>query len=172
MKKKKLTKTELDIVRLRYYDGLLCKEIGDKLNLTVHQVKYRLRKPNVKKYIRKVVVPKLVKPFLEQIELRLANPIESYAAKLKQDWDAKTYIWVNGKKHYYDDNPKQIQAMKGIGRLYGITYNPKNIKRDFFKAFAKHVAWLKELKALAEKTLEIGEIRFYKMRFFRLKMDV
>jgi len=161
MKKKKLTRTEREIVRMRYFDGLLCKEIADKLGLTVHQVKYRLRKPNVKKYIRKVVVPKLVKPMLEQIELRLANPMDSYVAKIKQDWDAKTYIWVGGQKCCYDDSRKQIQALKKIERIYGITHDQKNIERDLRKAVAKHIAWLKEMKRKAEKTLETSEIRFY-----------
>ncbi|MHC4665410.1 MAG: hypothetical protein ACYS9T_05560 [Planctomycetota bacterium] len=161
MKKKRLTKTELDIVRLRYFDGLLCKEIADKLSLTVHQVKYRLRKPSVKQYIRDVAVPQLLKPILKQIDDRLADPIASYMMQLQYELDAKTYIWVNGKKHYYDDNRKQYRALRTIGRIYGIAHDQKNIERDLRKAVAKHVTWLKEMKRKAEKALETGEIRFY-----------
>lgn len=158
---KQLTDLERDIVKMRYVDILYSKEIADKLNLTVHQVKYRLRKPSVKQYIRDVVLPQLLKPVLEQIEARLADPIDSYVMQLLDNFDAKTYIWIGGKKHYYDDNRKQIQALKKIGRIIGINHDQKNIERDLRKAVAKHVAWLKEMKRRTETSLETGEIRFY-----------
>jgi len=74
--------------------------------------------------------------------------------------DAVTYIWVNGKKHYYRDNRKQIQAFCRLGRILGITGDKKNAKRDFRKGVTKHIIWLKDVKSRVEKSLETGEIRF------------
>lgn len=162
MKKKKLTKTERDIVHLRYYDHLYAYEIADKLSLTVHQVKYRLRKPNIKEYIRKKVVPKICKLAIEQIDKRLANPVESYADKLVADSKAQTYQWSGtGEKHYYPDNTRQMQAISKALRIYSVVGDQKNIERDLRKAVAKHVLWLKEMRGKMERGIETGEMRFY-----------
>lgn len=115
---KQLTDLERDIIKIRYVDGLYSKEIAGKLNLTVQQVKYRLRKPSIKQYIRDVTVPQVLKPMLEQINIRLANPIDSYIAKLVYELNAQTYVWVNGEKHYCNDNRTQLQSLKKIGRIW------------------------------------------------------
>ena len=52
-----LTKLELDIVFLRYFQGLCNPEVAEKLGLQLNQVKHRINKPNVKQYIRKEVLP-------------------------------------------------------------------------------------------------------------------
>ncbi len=52
-----LTKLELDIVFLRYFQGLCSPEVAEKLGLQLNQVKYRINKPNVKQYIREEVLP-------------------------------------------------------------------------------------------------------------------
>lgn len=109
---KQLTDLERDIIKIRYVDGLHSKEIAGKLNVTVQQAKYQLRKPSVKQYIRDVTVPQLLKPMLEQINIRLANPIDSYIAKLVYELNAQTYVWVNGEKHYCNDNRTQLQSLK------------------------------------------------------------
>ena len=87
--------------------------------------------------------------------------MESYAAQLVSDLDAETYQWFAGRKIYQSNNRKRMQAIKKIGRIYGITHDQKNKERDLQKAIAKHVLWLKEMKAKAEKALETGIMRFY-----------
>ena len=52
-----LTKLELDIVFLRYFQGLCNPEVAEKLGLQLNQVKYRINRPNVKQYIREEVLP-------------------------------------------------------------------------------------------------------------------
>jgi hypothetical protein len=161
MKKKKLTKTERDIVNLRYYESLYSYEIAQKLDLTIQQVKYRLRKPNVKDYIRKKIVPKICKQTIELIDKRLENPIYSYVDKLIADSEAQTYQWYGpGEKHYYPDNMKRTLAIFKALRIYGVAGDRKNIERDLRKAVAKHVLWLKEMRRKMERGIETGEMRF------------
>ena len=162
MKKKKLTKTERDIVRLRYFEHLYSFEIAQKLDLTVHQVKYRLRKSNVKEYIRKKVVPKICKQTIELIDKRLENPIYSYVDKLAADSEAQTYQWFGpGEKHYYPDHNKNFQAICKALRIFGVVGDKKNIERDLRKAVAKHVLWLGEMRMKCERGIETGEMQFY-----------
>lgn len=162
MKKKKLTKTERDIVRLRYFEHLYSFEIAQKLDLTVHQVKYRLRKSNVKEYIRKKVVPKICKQTIELIDKRLENPIYSYVDKLAADSEAQKYEWFGpGEKHYSPDYKKQTQAVFKALRIYGVAGDRKNIERDLRKAVAKYVLWLKEMRMKLERAIETGEMQFY-----------
>ena len=52
-----LTKLELDIVFLRYFQGLCNPEVAEKLGLQLNQVKYRINKPNIKQYIREEFLP-------------------------------------------------------------------------------------------------------------------
>ncbi|MHC4083972.1 MAG: hypothetical protein ACYSU3_07400 [Planctomycetota bacterium] len=161
MKQKKLIKTERDIVHLRYHERLYSYEIAQKLDLTVHQVKYRLRKSNVKEYIRKKVVPKICKQAIELIDKRLASPIHSYVDKLVADTEAQTYEWIGpGKKMCYSDNMKQMLALFKILRIYGVAGDRKNIERDLRKAVAKHELWLKKMRKKLERTIETGEMRF------------
>jgi hypothetical protein len=135
-------------------------EIVDKLGLTIHQVKYRLRKSNVKDYIRKKVVPKICKETIKLIDKRLANPPKSYLIQLDHDIEAKTYEWIGpGKKMFHDDNMKQTLALFKILRIYGIAGDRKNIKRDMRKDVAKHVLWLKEMRRKLERGIETGEMR-------------
>jgi len=162
MKKKKLTKMEREIVNLRYFKRLYAFEIAEKLGLTVNQVKYRLRKPNVKEYISKKVLPKICKKFIEEIDKRLANPIHSYVAQLVTDSEAQTYEWIGpGKKRYYPDNIKQTLALFKITRIYGIAGDQKNIERDLRKAVAKHMLYLKEFRKQCENSIETGRVHFY-----------
>jgi len=58
---RQVTDLERQIIDMRYINGLYSKQIAEKLGLTIHQVKYRLRKPSVKKYIHDVTMPKTVK---------------------------------------------------------------------------------------------------------------
>lgn len=161
MRNKKLTKTERNIVHLRYYEGLYSYEIAEKLNLTVHQVKYRLWKKNVKDYIRKKVVPKICKQTIELIDKRLENPLESYIIQLNHDIEAKTYEWIGpGEKRYFPDNMKQTLALFKILRIFGIGGDQKNIERDLRKAVAKHVFWLKVMRRKMERGIETGKMRF------------
>jgi hypothetical protein len=165
MKKKKLTKTERDIVHLRYYDHLYSYEIAEKLSMTVHQVKYRLRKPNVKEYIRKKVVPKICKHTLDYIDKCSAKPVGNYVTKLMADSEAQTCRRVGpGKRIHYCNsvkcNRKHFQAVSKALRIYGVTGDQKNIERDLRKAIAKHVLWLKEMRGKWREGLRLGKCAF------------
>ena len=52
-----LTRRELDIVFIRYFQGLKKPEVAKRLGLKLNQVKYTINKPNVKQYIREEVLP-------------------------------------------------------------------------------------------------------------------
>jgi hypothetical protein len=59
--KKPLTQLELDIVYLRYFEGLPSSEIAEQLGIELEKVKDKMKKPNVSKYIRMVVLPHVQK---------------------------------------------------------------------------------------------------------------
>ena len=52
-----LTRCELDIVFMRYFEGLCNPEVAERLGLQLNQVEYRINKPNVKRYICEEVLP-------------------------------------------------------------------------------------------------------------------
>jgi len=52
-----LTKLELDIVFMRYFQDMCNPEVAERLGLKLNQVKYRINKPNVKRYIREEILP-------------------------------------------------------------------------------------------------------------------
>ena len=52
-----LTRRELEIVFMRYFEGLCAPEVAERLGLQLNQVEYRINKPNVKRYIREEVLP-------------------------------------------------------------------------------------------------------------------
>jgi len=52
-----LTRLELDIVFMRYFEGLCNPEVAERLGLQLNQVEYRINKPKVKRYIREEVLP-------------------------------------------------------------------------------------------------------------------
>ena len=89
-----LTPVELDIVRLRHSEGLCTREIANRLGLRWHQVRYRLRKANVRRYVQQVIKPAQARQRIEQIKQDLADPVEAYARKLQADLERQTYQWV------------------------------------------------------------------------------
>jgi len=52
-----LTRRELDIVFMRYFQGLCNPEVAERLGLQLNHIKYTLKKPNVKKYIHEEILP-------------------------------------------------------------------------------------------------------------------
>ena len=54
---KRLTQLELDIVYMRFYEGLRSSEIAEKLGIKPEKVKDKLKKPNVARYIHREVLP-------------------------------------------------------------------------------------------------------------------
>ena len=56
-----LTQLELDIVYLRYFEDLPSSEIAEQLGVELEKVKDKLKKPNVSRYIRRVVLPHIQK---------------------------------------------------------------------------------------------------------------
>ena len=138
----KLTRVELDIVRLRYLAGLCNQEIADFLGLTLHQVKYRIKKPNVQEFIGELIWPHIRDTLICEIIYKLENPVESHMKQL--EWDAKnaqTYQWVGpGKKEYQPDFRKRLRALKMLSRIHGLHGNDKNLDRDWNKAIMKYIA--------------------------------
>lgn len=121
-----LSRLEYRIVWLRYFEGLTNQEAADTLVLRLHQVKYRVKKPNVKEFINSVVVPHFRSERIKELENKLANPIRSFVEDLAAETEAKTYRWIGpAKKVWYSDtagcNRRQMRALIRIMRIYGIT---------------------------------------------------
>ncbi len=68
---KPLTQLELDIVYLRYYEGLHSSEIAEQLGIELEKVKDKMKKPNVSRYIHRVVLPDTQKQ--PKVKLNTAN---------------------------------------------------------------------------------------------------
>ena len=111
-------------------------------------------------------MPKICKQAIEQIDKRLANPLDSYVEQIIADSEAETYQWVGPGKRIHCKNSvkcnrKHFQAVSKALRIYSVTGDQKNIECDLRKAVAKHVLWLKEMRRKMERGIETGEIRFY-----------
>ncbi len=77
---KPLTQLELDIVYLRYYEGLHSSEIAEQLGIELEKVKDKMKKPNVSRYIHRVVLPDTQKQ--PKVKLNTANINTTIGAKL------------------------------------------------------------------------------------------
>lgn len=77
---KPLTQLELDIVYLRYYEGLHSSEIAEQLGIELEKVKDKMKKPNVSRYIHRVVLPDTQKQ--PKVKLNTANINATIGAKL------------------------------------------------------------------------------------------
>ena len=75
-----LTRLELDIVFMRYFEGLCNPEVAERLGLQLNQVEYRINKPKVKQYIREEVLPHTQKQLT--VKLNTANINPTIGAKL------------------------------------------------------------------------------------------
>ena len=78
--KKPLTQLELDIVYMRYFEGLPSSEIAEQLGIELEKVKDEMKKPNVSRYIRRVVVPQIQKR--PSVKLNTLNTESTIGAKL------------------------------------------------------------------------------------------
>ena len=164
---KKLTRVELDIVRLRYLAGLCNQEIADFLGLTLHQVKYRIKKPNVRKFFHEFIWQHIRDTLICEFIYKLENPGDSYMKQLK--WDeknAETYQWVGpGKKEYQPDVRKQLRAIKMLNRIHGLHSRDKNLDRDLENALLKYtVKPQADLKFLMENRIEDYAERYEKWK--------
>ncbi len=56
-----LTQLELDIVYLRFFESMPSSEIAEQLGIELEKVKDKLKKSNVSRYIRGVVLPQMQK---------------------------------------------------------------------------------------------------------------
>jgi hypothetical protein len=54
---KRLTQLELDIVYMRFFEGLHSSEISEQLGIELEKVKDMMKKPNVVRYIHREVLP-------------------------------------------------------------------------------------------------------------------
>ena len=77
---KPLTQLELDIVYLRYYEGLHSWEIAEQLGIELEKVKDKFKKPNVSRYIQRVVLPDTEKQ--PKVKLNTANISSTIGGKL------------------------------------------------------------------------------------------
>ena len=68
---KPLTQLELDIVYMRYFEGLHSSEIAEQLGIELEKVKDKFKKPNVARYIHRVVLPDTQKQ--PKVKLNTAN---------------------------------------------------------------------------------------------------
>ena len=75
-----LTQLELDIVYLRYFEGLPSSEIAEQLGIELEKVKDKMKKPNVSRYIRKVVLPHIQQR--PSVKLNTLNSESTIGAKL------------------------------------------------------------------------------------------
>jgi hypothetical protein len=75
-----LTQLELDIVYLRYFEGLPSSEIAEQLGIELEKVKDKMKKPNVSRYIRTVVLPQTQKQ--QSLKLNTLNVKSPTGAKL------------------------------------------------------------------------------------------
>jgi len=76
---KPLTQLELDIVYLRYFEGLHSSEIAEQLGIELEKVKDKLKKPNVSRYIHREVLPYVRKQ--PKVKLNTANINSTIGAK-------------------------------------------------------------------------------------------
>lgn len=77
---KPLTQLELDIVYLRYFEGLPSSEIAEQLGIELEKVKDKMKTPNVSRYIRRVVLPQIQKR--PSVKLNTLNIKSTTGAKL------------------------------------------------------------------------------------------
>ena len=75
-----LTQLELDIVYLRYFEDLPSSEIAEQLGIELEKVKDKMKKPNVSRYIRRVVLPQIQKR--SSVKLNTLNINSTTNAKL------------------------------------------------------------------------------------------
>jgi hypothetical protein len=75
-----LTQLELDIVYLRYFEGLPSSEIAEQLGVELEKVKDKMKKPNVSRYIRRVVLPQILKQ--PRVKLNTLNMKSTTGARL------------------------------------------------------------------------------------------
>ena len=136
----KLTRVEQDIIRLRYLVGLCNQEIADFLGLTLHQVKYRVKKPNVRKFFQNFIWPHIRDSLIGEYIYKLENLVDSHMKQLEYDSkNAMTYQWIGpGEKEYSHDLKKRLRAMKMLGRIHHMFGKDKNLTRDWTNAVMKY----------------------------------
>lgn len=163
MKTRPLTPTDRQIVKCRYLEGLTNRETAAKLNLGFWQIKYRVRKPNVKEYIRKHILPKLIGNILSDIDRQLEDPIAALAARLVQDTTAQTFYWDKKKKNWFDNNRRQMKALQRISAMYGLLTTSHHYNRDIQRWMKRLVSELKQKRSriLAAYKAGILDARVY-----------
>ena len=152
-----LTPVELEILLLRYFKGLCTRQIAKRLGLRWHQVRYRLRKKNVRQYVENVIIPSQKRKRIGQIRQELADPVKAYTGKLQADLERQTYQWVaKGQRVWQPDWKHQQQAVKRLSRLMGTSGDQKNVLRDLRAQIHSYVARLTVELACLERSLENG----------------
>jgi ribosomal protein S15P/S13E len=170
----KLTRVELDIVRLRYLAGLCNQEIADFLGLTLHQVKYRIKKPNVHKFFQDFIWPHIRDTTICNLIYKLENPVESHMEQLEQDAkNAETYQWVGpGEKEYSPDGRKRLRAIIMLNRIHGLHNHDKNLNRDWTNAVMDYIAKLQaDLEYLMENRIKDYAERYDKWKEIKPQND-
>ena len=170
----KLTRVELDIVRLRYLAGLCNQHIADFLGLTLHQVKYRIKKPNVQNFFQEFIWPHIRDTTICNLIYKLENPVESHMEQL--EWDSKnaeTYQWVSsGKKEFQPDLRKRLRAIKMLSRIHGLHDHDKNLDRDWTNAVMKYMVKPQaDLEFLLDNRVEDYSERYEKWREIKRQND-
>ena len=111
-----LTKRDLGVVYLCYKKWMSGPKIARKLGITYGQVKYCLKKFNVKQYIWDVVMPDIERQKIRIIEdgkLKMAKWIQ----QLMEDLES-------------NDPKRKKKALKELARIYGRTNKPPKPMSD------------------------------------------
>lgn len=152
----KLTPLDRQIVSYRYLAGLTNRETADQLKLRFWQVKYRIRKPQVQDYIRRRIIPKLVKAMLLDIDRKLSNPMKAFAAYIQQQAETKTFAWGNKKRNWYDHNGRQLKALERISSVLGLLSKRQNHNRDIHRWVKRMVSELEQKRRRIVATYQAG----------------
>lgn len=151
-----LSSVEKKVVHCRYVEGLTNRETAEKLNLGFWNVKYRIRKPTVQAYIRRYVIPKIVKRTLRDIDQKLSDPFKAFIACLKNETEAKTFIWGQKRRNWYDHNSRQMKALRRISSIFGLFHYKQNHNRDIRRWMNRMVLELKQKRNRIQAAYKAG----------------
>lgn len=104
MEKYHLSKRDLEVVHLKYTKFMSGPKIALKLGITYDQVKYCLKKPNVKRYINEIVLPEVNRE-RERLEEQIKSEREAQIEQLYEDLNST-------------DEKKRTKALKELTKLY------------------------------------------------------
>ena len=120
----KLSALDANIATLRVINSLTNQEVANQVGLRLYQVKYRVRKPAVRKYMN-VLAKEAVNTEINRINTRLINPPASFVTNLIEQTQATTYLWISASnKMTIPKSKARLQASLKLSKLMGLTGSP------------------------------------------------